>query len=531
MSDKTIVDFLLISFVASFPMLLFAIAFFFRMLACRGAVQSFDSYGHLYYVSVLKTQNQGPFGSITIKVVEGVAYSTPFLWHWILGFFPIKLVVKHQKFWIPVVDSIFAVIIFIVAKRIGFSNELAILTFALYIFTPMWFSRLAICPRIQSFTPRHSGEIATNLFFVMTCLSLGMPIWLSAVLGVCFAFYVLSSSKFGVQALLFLTPLVSIFSLSVIPLVSLLVALTLLAVASKGAFVNSIKQQFGHLRWYFLKNLKGGMAVSNRNRLDGLYLRRVDEGLLHYLARVLIMLIVRNSYTGVLLKMPIIVFVVFAWVLVPVSIIPSAYLAPVWASLIVYCLINLPPLLFLGEAERYLNHVAAFIILASVQVSLQLDLTAVLWVLVAYGALYLLAEAFVLPRLTKNTGVTEIDSQKVIDFLRDQVSTAVLAYPYHAGGGVYRIMSETSHKTVFPFAITEDFLKKIETKFSAKYPYIDITKLDAMHRELGVSVLVVLKAAVDENLGPNWAPSSEWHEVDLNLKLQKVFVHDQQVRC
>ena len=283
---------------------LFVLAFVLRLTVRRGVPQDFDSHGHLYFAKELKAQQQGPFGSITTKVIDGIGFSAPFLWHWIVGFFSIPFISKHQRYWNPLIDSLFAVAIYSLTLHLGFSVDAAFLSIALYVLTPMWFSRLAVGPRIQSFSPRLSGELATNLFFVVVCLPLDLPAGLTLVIGVVLAGYVLASSKFGVQALLFLTPLISIFLASWLPLVALFLAVLMVAAVSKGMFLNSLKQQLSHLRWYFLKNLKGGMAVSNRNRFDELYIRRVGQGFSHYLARVLIMLIGRNAYTGLVLKLP-----------------------------------------------------------------------------------------------------------------------------------------------------------------------------------------------------------------------------------
>ena len=114
-------------------------------------------------------------------------------------------------------------------------------------------------PRISSFTPRLSGEIATNLFFCFTLLPIGLPNYVLFFLGGLCSFYVLSSSKFGVQALFFITPLVSILSLSLIPICGLLLGITLLSILSNGTFLDSMKQQLGHLTWYFL--LLAGLMV------------------------------------------------------------------------------------------------------------------------------------------------------------------------------------------------------------------------------------------------------------------------------
>ena len=487
--------------------------------------QDFDSFGHLYFAKELKTQKVGPFGSIVLKVVGGTKFSNPFMWHWLIGFLPISIVNKYQKYFNPFIDAFFTLLIYLLALNIDLEQRDALICCGIYLLTPAWFSRLAIGPRIQSFTPRLSGEVVTNIFFCVTLLPVPLPSWLKVLLGSVCCLYVLSSSKFGVQALLFLTPLISLFSLSLLPVLSFLLGVSLLAVFSKGTFLNSLKQQMGHLRWYFLKNIKGEMPVSNRNKFDGRYLRRGKEGVFRYFTRLLVLLASRNSYTGVVIKMPVLLFVLIGYWFTSVDDNLLMIMVPVFAATIIYVLINLPPLLFLGEAERYLNHVAVFFVIAAVSIADALQLQEMLWFLVAYGFLYLVVEVAIMPRLITNGLKIQKEHSKIISYLNNQPATVVLGYPYHAGGGVFRIMAETEHKTVFPFCVTDEFAKKLESQYGGKYPFIDLSKLDDIHNSLGVDILIVSNSAVESNLDSNWRPTTNWNEVALGCELEKVYVN------
>ena len=516
--------FTLINLVISQPLILFAGAFIFRLLAARGVPQSFDCYGHIYFAKELKLQKVGPFGSIKIKVVGGDKFSTPFMWHWFIGFFSLSFVSRYQKLFNPFIDAVFAVCIYFLAIKLGFEREDALLSFCLYVYTPMWFSRLSIGPRTSSFTPRLSGEIFTNVFFCVTILPIGAPSWMSILLGSVCCFYVLSSSKFGVQALLFLTPIISLFSYSLLPIFSLILGIFFLSTISKGAFLNSLKQQLGHLRWYFSKNLKGETAISDRNKLGKACLRKNKEPLFRYLLRLLYRLTSRNSYISVLVKMPVVFMLIGYWFTSPSDIL-STTIVPVIAAVCIYFLVNLPQLLFLGEAERYLNHVAIFIVIGSVSIGNALHVKELLWFITLYGFLYLLVEAFVMPFLNKKSSTAVNDHSKILSYLIGIEKTVVLCYPYHAGGGVYRIMSETIHETVFPFGISEEFAKEFESEFGGKYPFIDLTKLANIHNSLGVDILIVSNSAVENNLDSNWRPTTNWNEVALGCELEKVYAY------
>jgi hypothetical protein len=505
--------------------MLFLIAFFFRLLANRGVPQGFDSFGHLYFAKELKSQQVGPFGNIVLKVVSAGKFSNPFMWHWLIGFLPLSIVRKYQKHFNPLIDAFFTVLIYVLVLNLGFEQRNALFCCGIYLLTPAWFSRLAMGPRTQSFTPRLSGEVVTNIFFCVTLLPVPLPNWLMVLLGAVCCLYVLSSSKFGVQALLFLTPLISFLSFSLLPVLSFLLGVSLLAVVSKGTFLNSLKLQIGHLRWYFLKNIKGEMPVSSRNKFDGTYLRRGKEGVFHYFTRLLLLLASRNSYTGVVIKMPVLLFVLIGYWFTSVDDNLLMIMVPVFAATIIYVLINLPPLLFLGEAERYLNHVAVFIIIAAVSIADALQWQEMLWFLLAYGFLYLIVEAAIMPWLNRNGLEMQEDHSKIVSYLKSHPPTVVLCYPYHAGGGVFRIMAETEHKTVFPFCVTDEFAKKFESQYAGKYPFIDLSKLNDMHNSLGVDILIVSNPSVENHLDSDWRPKSNWYEVSLGCELEKIYVY------
>lgn len=520
---------ILILIIDTFPFILILVAFLVRMLACRGVSQSFDSHGHLYFAKELKAQKQGPFGSITTKVIEGVGFSAPFLWHWIIGLIPLVFTIKYQRYWNPIIDSLFAISVYAITLHLGYPSGTAILAYLLYLFTPMWFSRLAVGPRVEAFTPRLTCEIVTNLFFVVVCLPIAAPYWFLLLGGGILAGFVLASAKFGVQTLLFVTPMVAIFTTTFLPLAALLLGILIVAVASKGAFLNSLRQQFAHLHWYFLKNLKGGVAISNRNHFGSEYLKTNGETFAKYLARLLATLCFRNSFTGVFIKLPVLWVSLITVFMEKSAEVPAFIWAPVLAGCVLLLVINIPQLLFLGEAERYLNHVAYFIILLGVTSAITTGHLWLYWGLVLYGMLYLLVEVLGIPILEKEPLLREKENKTVIKYLSSLESSVVLCFPYHAGGGVYRVMANTPHHTIFLFATTDEFVQKLEKQYTSVYPYADLTKLDKMREEFGVNILIVRAKDMEERLGFNWKPSSSWIDIDLGLELHRVFVFEELV--
>lgn len=500
---------------------LLIVALCLRLLSVRSAPTVFDTYAHLYFVKEVKVQKPGPFGEIVTKVVGSTGFRQPFLWHWLVGLFPTEKVVRFQKWINAGIDALFAIVVYLIALEMGVGERMAFFMIALYLLTPMWSSRLSHGPRISSLSPRLTSEVATNMFFIVTLLPLGMPIWLVLIFGSLIAAFVVLSSKFGLQALLLLAPLTSVIVWDPVPLTAMILAVVMAASLTKGGFLECVRTQVSHLSWYFKKNLKGGMPISGRNSLSRLFEKpRSGGGNLKHLATVLYRMITLNSYTSVLIKMPVLLLGIVLYVrMVLVDTEPTAsyIVGPVVVAVIVFVTINMPPLLFLGEAERYLNHVAFFIVGMAVTMAIDQSLTWLLWLIIGYGFLFwMLEDVFSSQLLPRSHRLKSAVDDSVIAHLRSlHRSTVVLAYPYSAAGGVFRIMLETQHRVVFCFTTEDEFARRFEEKYGADYPYVKLDRLDEMAAELGVAYVVAYKKALSSRGLAQWKTSGQWRKLDV----------------
>lgn len=505
--------------------ILFIVALLARLLATHKEYQGFDSWGHLYYVKEVKRQKKGPFGTINTQVVGGNEHSEHLLWHWLVSFFPYEFVCKYQKFWNPIIDALFSVIIYKITFFLNLDYITSLLCFSLYLFSPMWFSRIAIGPRTNMFTPRLSGEIVTNLFLALMFLPIDMPSWVVYLVGSTLAAYVLASSKFGVQALLFITPPTSLLLKTWEPIIVLAISVLFIAIVSKGRAITITLRYLNYLKWYFMTNLKGNMQCSNRNRFDSAYSRRANESSVQYYIRILYMLIQRNSFTALVIKLPVL------WVSLMIFIYEFGLSAPlyVWGPFSVGCilfiLINIPQFLFLGEAERYLNHVAIFILLFACHIANSCNYNWLYWIIVCYGVIYLFIEVIIVPFVNDKKVTLEKENDIIINYLSVHKKSVVLCFPYYTGGGVWRIMTQTNHKVVWIAATRAETVDIIQKKYATKFPFVDLNKLDDMHNEFGVSLLICRIKDIDEQHSTIWKPSEKWNEINLGLKLHRIFVH------
>lgn len=485
-----------------------------RRMIARNEDATFDVDGHLYFAKTLGEQRRGPFGAITLQVVGASGFSQPFMWHWLVGLFDHRSIRRHQAWINCVIDSIFAMLSYVLILQLGYSEHVALFAVALYVSTPMWFSSLAIGPRIAGFTPRLSSEVATNLFFAATLLPIDLPAPAVLLLGSALATFVLSSSKFGVQALLFLTPLTCLFAQRWIPLVALVLGVVIMFAVSRGGALRQLLAQFSHLAWYFRENLAGRMHVSNRNSLRALF-KRSELSNREYVIKLVYRMLSQNSYTSVLVKLPVVLMVIPACA---TSLLQSAgtnaslLAAPVVAAAIVLFVVNLRPLLFLGEAERYLNYVAFFIVLSAAQYASARGSEWVLWALMLYGLTFWVVESFGLSRLTPALFKDrKLQDAAVLKDLRQLLEpTVVLCYPYHAGSGVYRIMSETPHHVVFCFGTSTEFSAHFNSRYAADYPYVQLDRLEEMADDYGITYLVLDRRALQTRGLEHLRPSARW---------------------
>jgi hypothetical protein len=269
-----------------------------------------------------------------------------------------------------------------------------------------------------------------------------------------------------------------------------------------------------HLTWYCKENLKGAMHVSKRNSFRALF-KRSEPTLNTYFVKLVHRIVSENSYTSVLVKLPVILlgaFAILQSILAGRDMYSYALAAPTMAACIVYFIVNLRPFLFLGEAERYFNHVAFFISLFTAHYALDNGLEWMLWALFIYGSTYWCIETFALSKLIPiESKKRAIEDEFIIkDLASLSKSSVVLAYPYHAAGGIYRIILETKHRVIFCVCTEKNFSQRFNFEYAEDYPYIKLNKIDDMSDEFNVGYIVLHKKSMYSRGFSNWKPSARW---------------------
>ena len=122
---------------------------------------NFDAYGHLYFTNLIRDKSAGPFTTVDTGILCSAKLANPFVWHWLVSKIPKILVHKFNKHFNSLLDAVYCGVIFWVCKELGLSSIKACEVCALYILSPIFFSKLNIGPRLF-FTPRLFSEFITK---------------------------------------------------------------------------------------------------------------------------------------------------------------------------------------------------------------------------------------------------------------------------------------------------------------------------------------------------------------------------------
>ena len=225
-----------------------------RYLISRYSKIDFDTYGHLNFVKGVKNSSSKPWEPIKIQSWRPEPFYHPFFWHKFLAAFDIDFLLSKAKLINPAIEAIFAVIFFCFGLLIFEDILMANIAAFLYVWLPVFFSSFSIGTRVNSLTPRLTSEILFNLLVVAIISNNGSyDIWLFLLIVLLNSSIILTS-KFGLQAQLFILPLYSIISLDVTPIISLFFSILLVLIISRFQASHFLLRQFTHLKEYVKNN-------------------------------------------------------------------------------------------------------------------------------------------------------------------------------------------------------------------------------------------------------------------------------------
>ena len=502
-------------------------AVFIRLFPLRNLHSiDFDTYGHLTFANEVFNQKASPWGPIKLQCWKSDNYRLPYLWHWFVGRLPKSWLTKYSKWLNGIIDALFATFIYWLLLNYFQDASIAFIGLLLYLFTPMWFSSIAIGTRIASFTPRLISEILVNTSLVILLFDIGLPYEFKILLASFLTMGVLLSSKFGFQAVIFIFPLTYLFSgsyFSFEPLIVILISIIILMIISKGEATRMFKRQLDHLTEYYRNNLTKPNDIFSRNKLSNIFVWSRESGLNFY--NSVWNILATNSYTSVIFKMPIFLCV-FSMItygaLSGIIQLNQPLYSTIIASTFLFFLINRPNLLFLGEAERYINHISIFLIFALIQMSYTFQLEWIPKLLVFYGVIYWTFESFILNRLSAKKE-RRIADKVIENYLKSSSKKRLInSFPYHKFS-LFRVMFMTKHDVLFPLYMEESYRKQFKKDFELKDNYLDISKLDEIHKISLLDTIILDKKALQAEGLENWKPSKKWKKLNLNQSLYDIY--------
>ena len=339
-----------------------------RLLVRRGSLSLVfhDTWFHLLYAEEIAANGHriprriGPF-----LLSTHVAY--PPLLHWLLSFLPRRWRERTEPFWGGLCDGLAAAALLatILHGIPGGSLRIGLLAVLLFLVTPSMLGT-GWGPRALHGTPRVFGQMLFSLsaFSFLLYRATGSMAWFAA--AAMFGSLIFVSSMFSVQAFVFMNLLVALFSRSWAPIGLVTAGFALSLCWFRGYALHTLRNQIRILT-VMRRSLRRGQfdspVIQRRNRWRDLLRWPVD--LLKDPRKARHLATQQNTWLILLLQTPLAPACFFLGG-------PSGGFASgpmqeaglyIWAGLALYALTSLRPLLFLGEAERYVEHVVPLLCL------------------------------------------------------------------------------------------------------------------------------------------------------------------------
>jgi hypothetical protein len=432
-------------------------------------VRGSDALFHLHVSEEIRNNHYRMPDTINGFIIE-TPFDYPALVHFFLAFASKKRREKIEPYFGPVIDTFQALVLFVFGLYLTNSYEVSLLSGFLFAFFPLL---VKTDSRVYFLSPRPFGELFLSMAIIFSLHFVWFSNPGSVLLALFFLSIVFLSSKFGVQAALFLHVIMSILLLTFLPILIFFGGLLVAIAISRG---------------YYLKLLRGQIRHS-------IYFRRIGVGRHSWTRQV-------SGFEGIkvafrtrdfkkmavtLLKNPVVyvfsyaplLFMLFVLLAVRFDVIMNDFILRsllIWslASLGAVLLVSTKPLRFLGEAERYLEYgvvpICLFVSMVMFQAGAQY-LWVILTLVVAYSIVFM--------ALNYRLSVVEFterppsisDTSEIMAKLNTIPISRIICIPTQTS---YDIAYFTDHKSLYwggnipldPFSTTEFIII-----FKDEYPF------------------------------------------------------------
>lgn len=438
-----------------------------------GNIPMSDAYGHLIHVNDIRESGHraSPGLSPGYQATSGT-YAYPYLMHWVLSFFS----EDH-------VD--------LIARNLGLMMDIALWSIfgALGVTGYLTWYEMTICLLLLITTPefvrpdraQNSGLSARKPGLVLaTAALLLFSIYVSEgnvlllVLALLFGGAVLLTNKFSLQALIFITAGLALFSSPSWALFTAGCFGTALLL-SRGAYLKVLEGHARHLYFYATVLQNVHRKVNDKNILPFRLLTAVRKKFSGKGSTSAILEEVHNNIPlQAALNNPFLIpAVVLIFIGSPVGGLIDGFTLWIAAGTGAFLLTSLPGLRFLGEPERYLEYVflPSAVVVAKSMANYGSEFRVLTYTTMVFGALVILAYVYATRKLT-GSGGGDPGFDDVVSFFRDKNPAVVVIQPSNKGT---ELAFKTQHKTlvfVGSLGSTSETLEEFKKLHPVRYPCI-----------------------------------------------------------
>jgi hypothetical protein len=440
------------------------------------------------------------------------SYDYPPLFHYLLALFPRTIRERLAPFSSAVIDVIHVLVVYTFALYImqipelatSISNPSQAASIAALLFaTSPALLYYGYGPRAYHATPRTLGELFTSVTLLSAGFYLWQGNWWALLLSCLFGGLTLLTSKFGAQVLVFFTLILAALlrspSLLMLPLLSIIFAIIL----SRGHYLRVLIGQIKSSIRY--KKFMHKFPINYRNELAEFKSLLVSMRERDFLksGRALWNIINNNTYV-ILAVRNIMLFMAIYFGIMHFSLIisnPIILFLCSWitASLVLFSLTSLRPFLFLGEAERYIEHsiLPQVLLVCLFSASIQ----SVTW-LIIYHALFYIGNLALICGVYRITSKKEGPKRELFDWFAAQGIKDKIILPGLCGLH-FELPYITDNAVLFPGgSLTrgkqEEFIELFE-----EYPYPN-TNLQMLIQRYNLDLIVVNKKLLDHASKRGW---------------------------
>lgn len=356
------------------PLLILLLAFLLRIIPRLFSKNSwnYDTYFHMAISRIIKNNNHNiPKDKGRFSLDDNMDY--PWLFHWLLSFVPDKNIYLAEKISSAIIDIIHIALAMWVANKIfiniGIQNHNSYLWVGFLMAISPSFLRVGMGPRAYNATPRVLSQLILFVFFSSLVFFYQEQSISWLIVGLICSILINISSIFGFQFIWFITIILALFGFYE-PLGLTILGLIISFLIFKEKVYIIIRGNLLSMKYYYSTLAKNYIGLIENKACISCYFKRfkqnflttkmlnwfmMDQYPLHILFLFMPQALIVLLYQNYLSQNSDFLFIVFL------------------SSFILFLLVLIPAFVFIGEAERYLEHTLFIQILLLVEISSYLN--------------------------------------------------------------------------------------------------------------------------------------------------------------